>query len=187
MDKFIRTFLALALLTLSGSPAAIMIDSDIDANSLSGSDDVTTESGLSLDDLLSSGMVPQTDTERTLLNQAKRWARVIDNLLAEKAEGGLDAQQEKTLEGAPDRLRGYLEELEQHWGISPGPTESPQLVLLQETDLPDGGTQGSETPLNEKLTQDNGPRESVPEPSTIALLGLGLLGMGAIRRLGKSV
>jgi len=46
------------------------------------------------------------------------------------------------------------------------------------------GVPGSVSSI-EGLVDDNGDNGSVPEPSTIALLGLGLVGIGAARRLRK--
>lgn len=189
MDKFSRTCIGLTLLVLSGSVSAIIIDNNIDADSLSGSEYVTTGSGLTLYDLLSSDVPPETDEERTLLNQAKRWARAIDNLLLLEQDGGLDAQQKQMLDAAPERLRAYLEKLELIRGglTREQPEESIDQLLNQVVDAKVIEPKEIPTPRSETGTAENGHYESVPEPSTIALLGLGLLGIGAVRRLKKTV
>jgi hypothetical protein len=164
MNKIKRILIGAGMLALSGNAAAIIMNGD-------GSKTFEYSDYADLIQDVIAGMYNDTaQDERRSARVAKKQHKV-DKKLLRLATADLSNKVESRVSNRVSRLQTQIANILTKMDIMAKLPDSVVLAL-------NGGDCGESA----RCDDDNG---SVPEPSTIALLGLGLVGIGVARRLRK--
>lgn len=175
-----KLLLGLGLLLLSVNAAAIMISGTV------GTEFKTID--LSMDKIASLLSTYQADTkqESKLLKKANKKYRKIDSLVSKLAgmTAAKAAKKNKKLLKKQQKLAAVMNkmnlDLTAYMVAAVNPPNPPTTPDNNIPPTQPTGGQGTDTQSDPVYTGD---AKSVPEPSSIALLGIGLVGFAAARRL----
>lgn len=202
MNNLISAIIAATLLMLSGNAAAVMMNEQLYGNSGYSLSDFDMAIQDFEDEVSGKKSKKRLKKALKLDRKIERLIYKIDDAIASNKERKLKRKNRKLAKKEAkllDILAGYLptlDELEQNGGILSTNIPPPQpdiilpptgIILTQvvpgETPAP-GNTGGNTPPEGTVTTSEtpSGQTESVPEPSTFALLGLGLACMALPRR-----
>ena len=155
MNKIKRILIGASMLALSGNAAAIIMNDD-------GSKTMEySDYELIIQDVIA-GVYNDTAQDGRRSDRIARKQSKLDTKLVKLATEDLSNKRERRLERRVSRLQTQIATVLNKMDIMAKLPDSVILAIL--------GDLGN---------------ENVPEPSTIALLGMGLLGLGAARRLRK--
>jgi len=155
MNKIKRILIGASMLALSGNAAAIIMNDD-GSKTMEYSDYASI-----IQDVIAGVYADTAQDERRSARVAKKQSK-LDAKLVKLATEDLSNKKQRRLEKRVSRLETKIASILNKMDIM---AKLPDSVILAIIGAPDNG--------------------SVPEPSTIALLGMGLVGIGAARRLRK--
>jgi len=157
MNKIKRILIGAGMLAMCGNAAAIIINDD-------GSKTMEYADYADVIQDVIAGMYNETEQDELYSFKVGKKQHKIDNKLLKLAEADTGSKRESNLQRRISRLQTKIASIL-------GKMNIPDTVVLALNECSD-----------DAKCDHNG---SVPEPSTIALLGLGLVGIGAARRLRK--
>ena len=163
MNKIKRILIGAGMLALSGNAAAIIMNGD-------GSKTFEYSDYADLIQDVIAGMYNDTSQDERRATRVAKKQLKVDKKLVRLATADLSNNVENRINHRVTRLQSQIANILTKMDIMTKLPDSVELALNGEC----GDSIGC-----------NGDHESVPEPSTIALLGLGLVGIGVARRLRK--
>ena len=161
MNKIKRILIGVGMLAMCGNAAAIIINDD-------GSKTMEYADYADLIQDVIAGMYNETEQDALYSVKVSKKQAKLDKKLIKLAAADPGSNRESNLQRRVSRLQTKIAKILTKMDIT---AKLPDTVVLALNECGDGAR-----------CSDN---ESVPEPSTIALLGLGLVGIGAARRLRK--